>query len=210
MEKNKVVIGLDLSVASSGIAVYCKDTDPKLFMVLTKPTDFPTSEQRVRHIAKEVHRKLMGELAQRKVSAMSCYWGIEDFAFSNRTGRLAQIAEVAAVVKQIVWELTGRLPVKINPKTLKKFMTGRGDVSKNQHLLYAFTKWNIKFANDDVCDAYAVARAVHATLFEKQNELFKYEQECCKSIIDYNKGCPTFDAQGDENGKRPKSRKVSA
>lgn len=46
----------------------------------------------------------------------------------------------------------------IAPGTLKKFVTGKGNAKKNLILLNVYKKWNIEFNDDNLADAYSLAR----------------------------------------------------
>ena len=186
--RRKPVIGIDASLTSLGMAVLLprrsRDVhfEYKLFNVKTAAGEFPTKEHRNKYIATEVKRRV-----QTVVSDLDgAHWGIEDYAYGNRVGRIVDLAESGSLIKQAMWHATGTLPVKISPKTLKKYIAGYGKIAKNQHLLYAFTKWNIKFANDDVCDAFAVAAALFYYYYGNREALFKYEQEVMKSLEEQN------------------------
>ncbi len=176
-----MIVGIDSSLTSTGLAII-RGEYRKLYNILTKPHQFKTKEERVKYIATEVIRRVKDE----REDGEKIWWGIEDYAMSRSVGRGLDLAEVGCLIKQTMWGISTHLPIKVNPKTLKKFITGRGNVEKNQHLLYAFTKWDFKFPNDDVCDAFAVAKLVEAILTENKDDLFKYEQDCCKAVVKYN------------------------
>lgn len=46
----------------------------------------------------------------------------------------------------------------ITPGTLKKFVTGTGRAKKNLILLKVYKKWGVEFDNDNLADAYSLAR----------------------------------------------------
>jgi Holliday junction resolvasome RuvABC endonuclease subunit len=46
----------------------------------------------------------------------------------------------------------------IAPGTLKKFVTGDGRAKKDLMLLKVFKKWGVEFADDNLADAYSLAR----------------------------------------------------
>ena len=179
--KDSIFIGLDLSLTNSGICIL-EGTESKLFQVPTKLKDFTHTEQRVRYIAMEVIRKIKEHIDKSKYKQIIC--GVEDYAMNARVGKTLDRAEVGGVVKQAIWNLTGKPPFKMNNKTMKVFLTGKGNVQKSHHLMYAFEKYRIKFPNDDVCDAFVVAKLLQA-LFRKPEGLFKYERDSVKATIKY-------------------------
>jgi len=46
----------------------------------------------------------------------------------------------------------------IPPTVLKKFVTGKGNCKKELMLLQIYKKWNIEFDNNNIADAYGLAR----------------------------------------------------
>ena len=46
----------------------------------------------------------------------------------------------------------------IAPGTLKKFVTGDGRAKKDLMLLKVYKKWGVEFDNDNLADAYGLAR----------------------------------------------------
>ena len=46
----------------------------------------------------------------------------------------------------------------IAPGTLKKFVTGKGNAKKDLMLLNVYKKWGVEFDNDNLADAYGMAR----------------------------------------------------
>ena len=75
----------------------------------------------------------------------------------------------------------------VQPKTLKKWITGFGKGDKNMMLLKAFRKYNIEFSDDHTCDAYGLAMVGKALYDIEQGKTtlqsyMKYEQEVIKLI----------------------------
>jgi len=46
----------------------------------------------------------------------------------------------------------------ITPNGLKKFVTGKGTAKKELMLLKTYKKWNVEFEDNNLCDAYGLAR----------------------------------------------------
>jgi crossover junction endodeoxyribonuclease RuvC len=67
------------------------------------------------------------------------------------------VVEVATLLRlslfqsQIAW-------IEVPPTTLKKWTTGNGNAKKPDMALAVEQKWNFKNGNDDIIDAYALAR----------------------------------------------------
>lgn len=185
MGNDKIIVGMDLSLTSTGLCIFAGG-EHKLFMVRTKPDQFATEVERVQWIGRSVQQKIKSFLTfGEALSPEDIFWGVEDYAFNSRTGKVITRAEVTGFIKQIMLSWTGRGPVKVHPKTLKKFICGRANnVSKAHHLSYALEKYKIHFPNDDVCDAYCVGRIVKH-LVEQDDDLYVYEQKCLETVSKY-------------------------
>jgi len=187
MGPEPLIIGIDSSLTATGIAAINCGSVVKLHVVKTRPQNFTSKEVRVRYIATEVMKKVSEVCEVVGEPPTNCWWGIEDYALGKVVGRLIDLAEVGCLIKQTLWSLTGRLPLKVNPKTLKKFIVGHGsNVKKNLHLAYAHAKWKIIFPNDDVCDAFAVAKLVEAVVVRDKNDLYLYEEQCVQKVLETN------------------------
>ena len=52
----------------------------------------------------------------------------------------------------------------VAPQALKKFVTGKGNVKKDQMKLAVFKRWGVEFPTTDETDAYALAQWGQARL----------------------------------------------
>jgi crossover junction endodeoxyribonuclease RuvC len=59
----------------------------------------------------------------------------------------------------------------IAPGTLKKFVTGTGKGKKELMLLKVYKKWNVEFDNNNLCDAYSLARMALEDFKREKNEV---------------------------------------
>lgn len=72
-------------------------------------------------------------------------------------------------------------PYYVSPMTLKKFATGAGKGDKSNVKMCVLDKWGHKFPDDNICDAYVLARmagALHGGLAATH----KYELDCVKAV----------------------------
>lgn len=141
-------LGLDLSVANTGVVVI--DQDAKILHqdVLTTKPKTPI-EKRITIIYDgiiQVHEKYLPHFIY-----------IEELAYGARGDAMLELAGVNYFVRtQFTW-----LDIKykmIAPGTLKKFVTGTGRGKKNLMLKEVFKKWGADFDEDNECDAYCLAR----------------------------------------------------
>lgn len=104
---------------------------------------------------------------------------LENYAMGIRGGKTFSIGEGGGAVKLALWHQLGArelaCPTLVTPTALKKFVTGKGRVEKNQILLAVYRKWGVEFSNDDQADAYSLAR-VGLALLSGETE-FEYEAE---------------------------------
>jgi Holliday junction resolvasome RuvABC endonuclease subunit len=181
----KPIIGIDPSLRSTGVAVLFPGSGEYRYrLVRTDKHNFASKESRVEFIGRNILSTIKSLLENE--SPVGVHWGVEDYAFNIRAGRLADLAEASGFTKQILRHFFGSEPVKINPSTLKKFITGTSKVGKNMHLAYAHIKWGILFESDDAADAFAVAKLLDAVFNKKKDDLYKYEYECVLAVKKYN------------------------
>lgn len=104
--------------------------------------------ERAQSIAKEVRRSLEVWVPDLVV--------VEGYAFANKSS-LVTLVEIGTAVKLQVLEL--KIPlVSCPPTVLKKWVTGKGNATKDEMAQSVFTRWGIKSPSDDVIDALALAK----------------------------------------------------
>jgi Holliday junction resolvasome RuvABC endonuclease subunit len=107
---------------------------------------------------------------------------MEGYAPGAKYGR-EMAGELGAVVKLTVWEDIGpnRLWV-IAPSALKKFVTGKGSGPKNTMLLHVYKRWDVEFSDDNMADAFSLARLGQCYDHGPWDDLPKFQQEVLNSI----------------------------
>ena len=84
------------------------------------------------------------------------YTAIEGYAFLG-SGRITDLAELGGIIKFFLW--LKNYPLDIYPPgMIKKFITGKGNVKKDLMLLKVYKKFGIEFNDDNLCDAYCIAK----------------------------------------------------
>jgi Holliday junction resolvasome RuvABC endonuclease subunit len=71
------------------------------------------------------------------------------------------------------------VPILVASNTLKKFVSGKGTGHKSAMMMNVLKKWGHESANDNVADAYGLARLAAAL---RSGSEIKYEQECLATI----------------------------
>lgn len=87
---------------------------------------------------------------------------MEGYANGAKFGREAA-GELGYAVKRVLrkssWEC---IPTIVPPTSLKKFVTGSGTAKKQEMLLGVYKRWGAEYKDDNLADAYSLARIAHA------------------------------------------------
>jgi len=145
----KTFVGLDLSL--NGTAIVIIDDKGKILSqnrFKTKPTDL--IEDRLFFIASQVLSVLGTTCIERLY--------IEGLSYSSSGQSTMELAGLHYVVRCFISQKYGVNYKLIAPPSLKKFVSGVGNCKKNLMLLYAFKKFGEEFNDDNICDAYCLAR----------------------------------------------------
>lgn len=82
---------------------------------------------------------------------------IEGISFGSKGGGSDQLAALNYFIRIFLFR-NGIIYFSIPPTSLKKFVTGTGQCKKNLMLKEVYKKWNVDFSDDNLCDAYSLAR----------------------------------------------------
>jgi crossover junction endodeoxyribonuclease RuvC len=115
---------------------------------------------------------------------------MEGYSAASKFGREAA-GELGAMVKMAIYDYFDQLvpktvdeadlryPAIVQPGSLKKFVTGNGAAKKNNMMLAVYKKWGYEPHNDDLADAYSLARVALALDIGAD---LAYEKEALKSV----------------------------
>lgn len=82
---------------------------------------------------------------------------IEGIAFGARGASIAEMAALNYHFRILMRQQ--EIAFKVIPATvLKKFICGKGNVKKEQMLLQVYKKFGVEFKDNNLCDAYCLAR----------------------------------------------------
>ena len=70
---------------------------------------------------------------------------------------LAQLGAAHYIARVLLHERNIEFDI-VSPSTLKKFVTGKGNCKKDLVLLKVFQKWGVEFSDNNLADAYSLAR----------------------------------------------------
>jgi crossover junction endodeoxyribonuclease RuvC len=142
-------IGIDPSLTGTGVVVVDKEANIRSQYLLTTSSK-TLMEKRMISLWDDVWEILYLYKSDNPVH-------IEGIAFAARG---ASIAEMAALNYYFRIRMTlNNVAFKVIPSTvLKKFITGKGNVKKEQMLLQVYKKFGVEFHDNNLCDAYCLCR----------------------------------------------------
>lgn len=170
-------LGLDISLSGTGIVLLADNYQLVDTLLITSNHK---GVERLFHI-ENTFMKYIDVFSNIKLCC------VEGYAYQER-GKVFEIGEVTGLYLLNLFKL-GIPFIKAAPSQLKKYATGKGDptIKKNFILLKVFQNFGQEFSDDNVCDAYVMARIAHdfynSFIEEKQKiELHKYQTEVLKAL----------------------------
>jgi crossover junction endodeoxyribonuclease RuvC len=140
--------GLDLSLVGTGVMIL-DEAGKIIHQELITTTPKQEIEERILHIEESVIDFFSGD----KLSITY----VEGLAFGARGQAMLQLAGLHFHIR-IALRLEGINFKVIAPPTVKKFVTGKGNAKKELMLLRVYKKWGESFNDNNLCDAYSLAR----------------------------------------------------
>ena len=148
-------VGLDQSYTGTGLVIL--DHTGALIdhhLIKTKPGATPMEAvDRLGSIFDQVKKAILSTTTQDSVVSLV----MEDFAF----GQANQMAALGGLGWHLRYRLARETPwhfATCPVGTLKKFATGLGNAKKDQMLLGVYKRWGFEAPDDNVADAYALAK----------------------------------------------------
>ena len=140
--------GLDLSLVGTGVMIL-DEAGKIIHQELITTTPKQEIEERILDIEESVIDFFSGD------KLAIAY--VEGLAFGARGQAMLQLAGLHYYVR-IALRLEGVNFKVIAPPTVKKFVTGKGNAKKELMLLRVYKKWGESFNDNNLCDAYSLAR----------------------------------------------------
>lgn len=163
-----IYLGLDQSLSSAGVVVL-NDEGRVLFQGLIEPGKRRGAER----LAYE-----FDEFSKIIEEWKPDFAAMEGYSYGS-TGRLFELGECGGTLKLCMYK--HQLPfIIVPPTTLKKFVTGNGGSNKDAMARWTKTKWQIEINQEDVCDAYGLARV--AREYKQTTTCNRTELEVIKSL----------------------------
>lgn len=146
-----IFLGVDQSLRSMGLAVYTP--------LHSEPESLEAwAPKELRDGARLAF--LQAQLAQCCTQYKPILAAMEGYSYGS-TGKLFELGEIGGVVKMTLAQF--KIPViVVAPSQLKKFVAGTPGADKERMRAATEAKWGLDIPQDDMCDAYGLARVAAA------------------------------------------------
>lgn len=141
---NNCVLGLDLSLTSTGWAIDADDERRKWGVIKTARRGAARLDY-IDDVITKIVEKEMPDLVV-----------IENYAFGNSLS-LAALAELGGVIRLSIHRMGYRY-IAVAPATLKKFVAGKGQAEKSAMMMHCLRNWNIEIGNNNAADAFGLCQ----------------------------------------------------
>jgi len=142
-------IGLDLAFMNNGFC--CVDEQGSIIYqeVITCPKSIVSDEEKLIFLFEKI-TKLIDEYLPEKVC-------IEGLSFGSNGRSVSQMGALHYLIRIFLFKLGIKYQI-VPPTNLKKFVTGVGNCKKELMLLKTYKKFNVEFDDNNLCDAFCLAR----------------------------------------------------
>lgn len=172
-----ISIGIDPSLAATGIAVLDSGNIVEVRLIKSKPTKEKTPSDEIQRLIK-IKSDII-EILEKYEPAVVC---IEGLAFMARnTSALVQLAGLNYMIREYLNE-KGIKFIIIAPSTLKKFITGNGAAKKDVMLIEVYKRYGVTILNDNESDAYSLAQCGLALMGQTSKDVPKWQQEVLEIV----------------------------
>jgi crossover junction endodeoxyribonuclease RuvC len=170
-KRKKVVMGLDLSLTHTGVSVIKGDEFVFSGVIRSTPIgDRPIDE--LYRILQIVYR--IDDLVDKYQPEMVC---IENLAFmAKNTTSLVQLSALNFFVRNLLKDRNIVFSL-VAPTSVKKFISGKGNVDKNIIMMEVFKQYGFSPRDDNEADAAALSIIAMALLNKPLHKLTKAQKE---------------------------------
>lgn len=145
----KLYIGLDPSFTGTGLVVLNKDADI-VDKQLIKTSSNQCMEERLINIVKDLDKFIDSDNNSNLIY-------IEGPSYSSNGAFTLQMGALHYYIRIFLYKNSLEYVI-IPPTKLKKFVTGKGNCKKELILLKIYKKWGVEFDDNNIADAYGLAR----------------------------------------------------
>jgi crossover junction endodeoxyribonuclease RuvC len=143
-----MILGIDPSLTETGVVVL--DEAGRIIEALGLKTKKLRGMERIVWVREAIRQRILEHRPQIIV--------IEGYSFGSRGRAIFNLGELGGVLRVLFYDL--QIPyVEVPPTVLKKFL-GKGNFSKDEVQAAILEKYNENFNNDNIADAYGLARIV--------------------------------------------------
>ena len=145
-----IYIGIDPSLTGTGIVVLDEQGN-----VLDKVCISTKARQKIEERYDVVMKGVYDVLANMPEGDQGI--AIEGLSFGSKGSSMLELAGLHYLIRYRLF-FHGIFFSVVPPQTLKKFVCGKGNVKKEQMLLQTYKRWGLEFQDNNICDAYCLAR----------------------------------------------------
>lgn len=181
-KRYKRVVGIDPSPLHLGIvSLHTLTGDIRINDLIQATTDHGSNLQRymfiLRQVLPKVHPKSLVV--------------IEGYGFNRKQSMDVTVflAGAGEILKFSVWRKTATNPIIVPPSTLKLYISGKGNLAKDQVVQAVADRWGKRFRTTDQAEAFVLADIGRRILGTKKTAPRDYEIEALRAIkfIDLSK-----------------------
>lgn len=144
-------LGIDPSLTGTGVVLLNFD-GVMVERSLIKTTNKLRIDDRLCNIVGDVFKVIRSSPKDTLVVA------IEGLAFGAKGHSMLELAGLHYVLRHRMYIAGHSVDHIVPPMTLKKWVCGKGNAKKEQMLLQAYKKFGVEFTDNNLCDAYCLAR----------------------------------------------------
>lgn len=156
IEENKMEkcnVGIDLSLTGTGFVVVNMSGEV-IHQELLKSDSKDKTEARLQCLMDQIWACL-GKYVNNKYEINN--FNLEGLSFGSKGQSMLELAGLHYFVRTELDKNGFNFKV-VPPSSLKKFVTGKGNSKKELMLLNVYKKWKIEFTDNNLADAYCLAR----------------------------------------------------
>ena len=173
------VTGMDISLTNTGIVEFRK-ARPDPVSKSVKPKDSLHGLERLAWIEGRVLEAFQGIGGDERLVV------IEGYAYKRQGAADTGIPEAGGVVKLALWR-RGIPMLIVPPANLKLFTLGSGNASKSTMMQQVLYRWGFLAADDDLADAYALAKMGEAWL-GRLDKVTEYQRRALDGVTEFIPG----------------------